>query len=97
MVQALNNTNGGGWRKLRDNHGYIYESESNGKLTTTHIYYESEGKPVDTLLNLLILEAVYQGRKVKLDKPVGDVKKFKVYEESKGIVKVNFDIGILQR
>ena len=23
----------------------FYESESNGKLTTTHIYYESEGKP----------------------------------------------------
>jgi hypothetical protein len=46
----------------------------------------------DTLFNALT-EAEYQGRKVKLGKPMqGDVKKFKVYVKNpKGnVVKVNF-------
>lgn len=40
-----------------------------------------------------LLEAEYQGRKVKLNKPMqGDVKKFKVYvnNEKGNVVKVNF-------
>ena len=43
-----------------------------------------------------IVEAEYQGRKVKLGKPMqGDTKKFKVYvKNDKGnVVKVNFEIG----
>ena len=73
----------------------FYESESNGKLTTTHIYYESEGKPYGYTFEFVntLEEAEYQGRKVKLGKPMqGDVKKFKVYVKNpKGnVVKVNF-------
>ena len=76
----------------------FYESESNGKLTTTHIYYESEGKPYGYTFEFVntLQEAEYQGRKVKLGKPTrGDVKKFKVYVKNpKGnVVKVNFGHG----
>ena len=76
----------------------FYESESNGKLTTTHIYYESEGKPYGYTFEFVntLEEAEYQGRKVKLGKPMqGDVKKFKVYVKNpKGnVVKVNFGHG----
>ena len=51
----------------------FYESESNGKLTTTHIYYESEGKPYGYTFEFVntLEEAEYQGRKpimVKTDK-----------------------------
>jgi len=64
------------------------------------IYYESKGKgygytfEVDKDDNLK--EAEYQGRKVKLGKPMqGDAKKFKVYvKNDKGnVVKVNFGQG----
>ena len=51
----------------------FYESESNGKLTTTHIYYESEGKPYGytfEFVNTLKEISEYQGRKVKLGKPI---------------------------
>ena len=76
----------------------FYESESNGKLTTTHIYWESEGKPHGYTFEFVndLTEAEYQGRKVKLGKPMrGDVKKFKVYVKNpKGnVVKVNFGHG----
>ena len=74
------------------------ESNSSGKLTTTHIYYESEGKPYGYTFEFVntLEEAEYQGRKVKLGKPMqGDVKKFKVYVKNpKGnVVKVNFGHG----
>ena len=76
----------------------FYESESNGKLTTTHIYYESEGKPYGYTFEFVntLEEAEYQGRKVKLGKPMqGDVKKFKVYVKNPAgnVVKVNFGQG----
>ena len=76
----------------------FYESESNGKLTTTHIYYESEGKPYGYTFEFVntLEEAEYQGRKVKLGKPMqGDVKKFKVYVKNPAgnVVKVNFGHG----
>ena len=76
----------------------FYESESNGKLTTTHIYWESEGKPHGYTFEFVndLTEAEYQGRKVKLGKIMqGDAKKFKVYVKNpKGnVVKVNFGHG----
>ena len=76
----------------------FYESESNGKLTTTHIYWESEGKPHGYTFEFVndLTEAEYQGRKVKLGKPMqGDVKKFKVYVKNPAgnVVKVNFGHG----
>ena len=76
----------------------FYESESNGKLTTTHIYYESEGKPYGYTFEFVntLEEAEYQGRKVKLGKPMqGEVKKFKVYVKNPAgnVVKVNFGHG----
>ena len=75
-----------------------YESETNGKLTTTHIYYESEGKPYGYTFEFVndLTEAEYQGRDVKLNKIMqGDQKKFKVYVKNpKGnVVKVNFGQG----
>ena len=74
------------------------ESNSSGKLTTTHIYYESEGKPYGYTFEFVndLTEAEYQGRKVKLGKIMqGDAKKFKVYVKNpKGnVVKVNFGQG----
>ncbi len=76
----------------------FYESGTNGKLTTTHIYYESEGKPYGYTFEFVndLNEAEYQGRKVKLGKIMqGDQKKFKVYvKNDKGnVVKVNFGQG----
>jgi hypothetical protein len=61
------------------------------------IYYESEGKGHGYTLEFIndgtLNEAEYQGRDVKLNKPMqGDVKKFKVYvKNDKGnVIKVNF-------
>ena len=54
---------------------------------------EATYKLVEYLKTQKIEEAEYQGRKVKLNKPMqGDVKKFKVYvKNTKGnVVKVNF-------
>ena len=76
----------------------FYESNTNGKLTTTHIYWEEEGKPYGYTFEFVnnLTEAEYQGRKVKLGKIMqGDTKKFKVYVKNpKGnVVKVNFGHG----
>ena len=74
------------------------ETNTNGKLKTTHLYYESDGKGYGYTLEFVneLNEAEYQGRKVKLGKIMqGDVKKFKVYVKNpKGnVVKVNFGQG----
>ena len=68
---------------------------------TTEIFYEENGQSHGYTLEYLRLpedinEAEYQGRKVKLGKPMqGDTKKFKVYVKNpKGnVVKVNFGQG----
>ena len=68
---------------------------------TTEIFYEENGKSQGYTLEYLRLpedinEAEYQGRKVKLGKPMqGDVKKFKVYVKNPAgnVVKVNFGHG----
>ena len=64
------------------------------------IYYEVDGKgygyTFEFITDKSLKEAEYQGRKVKLGKPMqGDVKKFKVYVKNpKGnVVKVNFGQG----
>ena len=65
---------------------------------TTEIFYEENGKAHGYTLEYVRLpedinEAEYQGRKVKLGKPMqGDTKKFKVYvKNDKGnVVKVSF-------
>jgi hypothetical protein len=74
------------------------ETNTNGKLKTTHVYYESDGKGYGYTLEFVneLNEAEYQGRKVKLGKIMqGDAKKFKVYVKNpKGnVVKVNFGQG----
>ena len=74
------------------------ETNTNGKLKTTHLYYESDGKGYGYTLEFVneLNEAEYQGRKVKLGKIMqGDTKKFKVYVKNpKGnVVKVNFGQG----
>ena len=74
------------------------ETNTNGKLKTTHVYYESDNKGYGYTLEFVneLNEAEYQGRKVKLGKIMqGDVKKFKVYVKNpKGnVVKVNFGQG----
>ena len=74
------------------------ETNTNGKLKTTHVYYESDGKGYGYTLEFVneLNEAEYQGRKVKLGKIMqGDTKKFKVYVKNpKGnVVKVNFGQG----
>jgi len=74
------------------------ETNTNGKLKTTHLYYESDGKGYGYTLEFVneLNEAEYQGRKVKLGKIMqGDAKKFKVYVKNpKGnVVKVNFGQG----
>ena len=74
------------------------ETNTNGELKTTHVYYESEGKGYGYTLEFVneLNEAEYQGRKVKLGKIMqGDTKKFKVYVKNpKGnVVKVNFGQG----
>ena len=68
---------------------------------TTEIFYEENGKSHGYTLEYLRLpedinEAEYQGRKVKLGKPMqGDIKKFKVYVKNPAgnVVKVNFGHG----
>ena len=69
---------------------------------TTEIFYEENGKAHGYTLEYLRLpedinEAEYQGRKVKLGKPMqGDVKKFKVYvkdPKTGNVKKVNFGHG----
>ena len=68
---------------------------------TTEIFYEENGQSHGYTLEYLRLpedinEAEYQGRKVKLGKPMqGDVKKFKVYVKNPAgnVVKVNFGHG----
>ena len=64
---------------------------------TTEIFYEVDGKGYGYTFEYIrendLHEAEYQGRKVKLGKPMqGDTKKFKVYVKNpKGnVVKVNF-------
>ena len=64
------------------------------------IYYEENGKGYGYTFEFItdknLQEAEYQGRKVKLGKPMrGDVKKFKVYVKNpKGnVIKVNFGQG----
>ena len=74
------------------------ETNTNGKLKTTHVYYESDNKGYGYTLEFVneLNEAEYQGRKVKLGKIMqGDVKKVKVYVKNpKGnVVKVNFGQG----
>ena len=74
------------------------ETNTNGKMKTTHVYYESDGKGYGYTLEFVneLNEAEYQGRKVKLGKIMqGDTKKFKVYVKNpKGnVVKVNFGQG----
>ena len=74
------------------------ETNTNGKLKTTHVYYESDNKGYGYTLEFVneLNEAEYQGRKVKLGKIMqGDVKKFKVYVKNpKGnVVKINFGQG----
>ena len=66
----------------------------------TEIFYEVDGKGYGYTLEYIndgkLNEAEYQGRKVKLGKPMqGDTKKFKVYVKNpKGnVVKVNFGQG----
>ena len=71
------------------------ETNTNGKMKTTHVYYESDGKGYGYTLEFVneLNEAEYQGRKVKLGKIMqGDTKKFKVYvkNEKGNVVKVNF-------
>ena len=67
---------------------------------TTEIFYEVDGKGYGYTFEYIrendLNEAEYQGRKVKLGKPMqGDAKKFKVYVKNpKGnVVKVNFGQG----
>jgi hypothetical protein len=64
------------------------------------IYYEQDGKGHGYTLEFIndgkLNEAEYQGRKVKLNKPMqGDAKKFKVYvkNEKGNVIKVNFGQG----
>ena len=66
------------------------------KKESYDIFNEITGKGLTLEFNEPITEAEYQGRKVKLGKPMqGDTKKFKVYVKNpKGnVVKVNFGQG----
>ena len=75
--------------------------QTNVWLGETELYYESNtgetgGYTFEFIDNKKLQEAEYQGRKVKLGKPMqGDTKKFKVYvKNDKGnVVKVNFGQG----
>ena len=74
--------------------------EPNCVKETTEIFYEVDGKGYGYTFEYIndgkLNEAEYQGRKVKLGKPMqGDTKKFKVYVKNpKGnVVKVNFGQG----
>ena len=71
---------GGGWRKSKSESYDIWAEDGSFGYTMTG----------------LLPEAEYQGRKVKLGKPMqGDVKKFKVYVKNPqgNVVKVNFGQG----
>ena len=85
-----------GKKKKKEN--IYYETISEGKLNTTHVYWESNGVWEGYTFQFTneLNEAEYQGRKVKLNKIMqGDQKKFKVYVKNpKGnVVKVNFGQG----
>ena len=65
-------------------------------LEDTQDFHEEYGYLGFSVDNNDLFEAEYQGRKVKLNKPMrGDVKKFKVYvnNEKGNVVKVNFGHG----
>ena len=71
-----------------------YEEKGKKKKKESYDIFSEEGGWGYTMTGLI--EAEYQGRKVKLGKPMqGDVKKFKVYVKNpKGnVVKVNFGQG----
>lgn len=75
-----------------------YESWADGQLDEAHKLLEKsnlkfEWSELDSINESFLIEAEYQGKKVKLGKIMqGDVKKFKVYvKNDKGsVVKVNF-------
>ncbi len=84
--------------------GYRYGGTENGKdkcikVDESVIYYNDSLRLeiVEHSEPVLYQEAEYQGRKVKLGKPMqGDVKKFKVYVKDKktgNVKKVNFGHG----
>ena len=84
--------------------GYRYAGTENGKdkcvkVDESVIYYNDSLRLeiVEHSEPVLYQEAEYQGRKVKLGKPMqGDVKKFKVYVKDKktgNVKKVNFGHG----
>ncbi len=85
-------------KKKKKKENIYYETISEGKLNTTHVYWESNGVWEGYTFQFTneLNEAEYQGRKVKLNKIMqGDQKKFKVYVKNpKGnVVKVNFVQG----
>jgi hypothetical protein len=84
--------------------GYRYGGTENGKdkcikVDESVIYYNDslQIEIIEHSEPVLYQEAEYQGRKVKLGKPMqGDVKKFKVYVKDKktgNVKKVNFGHG----
>tara|TARA_R110001592_G_scaffold898_3_gene4685 strand:+ start:3080 stop:3526 length:447 start_codon:yes stop_codon:yes gene_type:complete len=84
--------------------GYRYGGTENGKdkcikVDESVIYYNDSLRLeiIEHSEPILYQEAEYQGRKVKLGKPMqGDVKKFKVYVKDKktgNVKKVNFGHG----
>jgi hypothetical protein len=64
-------------------------------LEDTHDFHEEFGYLAYSIDESDLFEAEYQGRKVKLNKPMrGDVKKFKVYvKDGDKVKKVNFGHG----
>ena len=85
-------------KKKKKKENIYYETTTEGKLNTTHVYWESNGVWEGYTFQFTneLNEAEYQGRKVKLNKIMqGDQKKFKVYVKNpKGnVVKVNFGQG----
>ena len=80
------------------NYGFheLHESENDTKLKNERVLYRNESMRFEIVESdepYPIEEAEYQGRTVKLGKPMqGDVKKFKVYvkNEKGNVVKVNF-------
>jgi len=65
-------------------------------LEDTQDFHEEFGYLAYSIDEGDLFEAEYQGRKVKLNKPMrGDVKKFKVYVKNKkgNVIKVNFGHG----
>ena len=85
-------------KKKKKKENIYYETTTEGKLNTSHVYWESNGVWEGYTFEFTneLNEAEYQGRKVKLNKIMqGDQKKFKVYVKNpKGnVVKVNFGQG----